>query len=113
MHDDVDPIETREWLDSLESVLENEGIERTRYLLTRLAERATRDGTQLPYSIVTPFRNTIPVTKEARMPGDLFMERRIRSLVRWNALVMVLRANKRPGELGGHVSTLHLYCHTV
>ncbi|GAA3974696.1 pyruvate dehydrogenase (acetyl-transferring), homodimeric type [Allohahella marinimesophila] len=105
MHDDADPIETREWLDSLESVLENEGIERTRYLLTRLAERATRDGTQLPYSIVTPFRNTIPVTQEARMPGDLFMERRIRSLVRWNALVMVLRANKRPGELGGHVST--------
>lgn len=105
MHDDADPIETREWLDSLESVLENEGIERTRYLLTRLAERATRDGTKLPYSIVTPYRNTIPVTKEARMPGDLFMERRIRSLVRWNALVMVLRANKKPGELGGHVST--------
>ncbi|RMF18118.1 MAG: pyruvate dehydrogenase (acetyl-transferring), homodimeric type, partial [Gammaproteobacteria bacterium] len=105
MHDDADPIETQEWLESLESVLEEEGIERASYLLTRLAERATRDGTQLPYSITTPYRNTIPVLQEARMPGDLFMERRIRSLVRWNALAMVLRANKRPGDLGGHISS--------
>ncbi|ABC28140.1 Pyruvate dehydrogenase complex, dehydrogenase (E1) component [Hahella chejuensis KCTC 2396] len=105
MHDDADPIETQEWLDSMESVLDAEGVERATYLLTRLAERATRDGTQLPYSITTPYRNTIPHTKEARMPGDLFMERRIRSLVRWNALAMVLRANKKPGELGGHLSS--------
>ncbi|OZG71723.1 pyruvate dehydrogenase (acetyl-transferring), homodimeric type [Hahella sp. CCB-MM4] len=105
MHQDADPIETQEWLESIESVLENEGIERATYLLTRLAERATRDGTQLPYSITTPYRNTIPASQEARMPGDLFMERRIRSLVRWNALVMVLRANKRPGDLGGHLSS--------
>ncbi|AZZ94172.1 pyruvate dehydrogenase (acetyl-transferring), homodimeric type [Hahella sp. KA22] len=105
MHDDADPIETQEWLDSMESVLDTEGVERATYLLTRLAERATRDGTQLPYSITTPYRNTIPHTKEARMPGDLFMERRIRSLVRWNALAMVLRANKKPGELGGHLSS--------
>ena len=105
MHDDPDPIETQEWLESLETVIEQEGIERASYLLTRLAERATRDGTQLPYSITTPYRNTIPPAKEARMPGDLFMERRIRSLVRWNALAMVLRANKRPGDLGGHIST--------
>jgi len=105
MRQDADPIETQEWLDSVESVLENEGIERATYLLTRLAERATRDGTQLPYSITTPYRNSIPQNQEARMPGDLFMERRIRSLVRWNALVMVLRANKRPGELGGHLSS--------
>ncbi len=105
MRQDADPIETQEWLESIESVLENEGIERATYLLTRLAERATRDGTQLPYSITTPYRNTIPHDQEARMPGDLFMERRIRSLVRWNALVMVLRANKRPGDLGGHLSS--------
>lgn len=105
MHEDLDPIETREWLESLESVIDNEGVDRAQYLLTRLSERATRDGTQLPYSITTPFRNTIPVTKEARMPGDLFMERRIRSLIRWNAMAMVLRANKRPGDLGGHIST--------
>ncbi len=105
MHEDSDPIETREWLESLESVIDNEGVDRAHYLLTRLSERATRDGAQLPYSITTPFRNTIPPTKEARMPGDLFMERRIRSLIRWNALAMVLRANQRPGELGGHIST--------
>ena len=105
MHDDADPIETQEWLEAIESVIENEGIERATYLMTRLAERAARDGTQLPYSITTPYRNTIPVSKEKQMPGDLFMERRIRSLVRWNALVMVLRANKRPGDLGGHLSS--------
>jgi len=59
----------------------------------------------MPYAITTPFRNTIHHTDEARMPGDMFMERRIRSLVRWNALVMVLRANMKPGDLGGHIST--------
>ncbi|WP_097461992.1 pyruvate dehydrogenase (acetyl-transferring), homodimeric type [Mangrovitalea sediminis] len=105
MRDDSDPIETREWLESLESVLENEGVERATYLLERLSERATRDGTPLPYAITTPYRNTIPATQEARMPGDLFMERRIRSLVRWNALAMVMRANMREGDLGGHISS--------
>ena len=102
---DIDPVETREWLDALESVLEAEGLERAAYLMSRLSERASRDGTVLPYAITTPFRNTIPVSREARMPGDLFMERRIRSLVRWNALVMVMRANLREGDLGGHIST--------
>ena len=105
MQNDADPIETREWLESLESVLEFAGTDRAAYLLNRLSERASRDGTLLPYSINTPYRNTIPVTREARMPGDLFMERRIRSLVRWNALVMVMRANKREGDLGGHISS--------
>jgi len=105
MFDDVDPIETQEWLEAIDSVIEKEGSERATYLLSRLAERATREGTQLPYSVNTPYRNSIPPGKEARMPGDLFMERRIRSLVRWNALAMVLRCNKRPGELGGHLSS--------
>ncbi|MCP5210979.1 MAG: pyruvate dehydrogenase (acetyl-transferring), homodimeric type [Hahellaceae bacterium] len=105
MHEDVDPIETQEWLESLESIMENEGIDRAAYILSRMAERATREGTKLPYSMTTPYRNTIPPKLETRMPGDLFMERRIRSLIRWNALAMVLRANKRPGELGGHIST--------
>jgi len=105
MNQDSDPVETREWLDALESLLENEGIDRAKFILERLSERASRDGTELPYSITTPFRNTIPVDMEAQMPGDLFMERRIRSLVRWNAMAMVLRANQRPGDLGGHIST--------
>ena len=102
---DLDPIETQEWLDALESVLEHEGESRAQYLLTRMAELASRTGTELPYAITTPYRNTIPVTHEARMPGDLFMERRIRSLVRWNALAMVMRTNMADPDLGGHIST--------
>ncbi|ROU01651.1 pyruvate dehydrogenase (acetyl-transferring), homodimeric type [Marinobacter sp. R17] len=102
LHDE-DPTETGEWMDALDSVLSEEGLERAAFLLERLGERASRDGAALPYSVNTPYRNTIPVSREARMPGDLFMERRIRSLIRWNALAMVIRANKRPGELGGHI----------
>ncbi|WP_152226721.1 pyruvate dehydrogenase (acetyl-transferring), homodimeric type [Pseudomonas sp. SCB32] len=102
---DLDPVETQEWLDALESVLDREGEERAHYLMTRMGELATRTGTQLPYAITTPYRNTIPVTHEARMPGDLFMERRIRSLVRWNALAMVMKANKNDPDLGGHISS--------
>ena len=105
MLDDSDPIETSEWLDALASVIENEGAERAKYLLTRLSEKARKLGSDLPYSVTTPYCNTIPADQEVRMPGDLFMERRIRSLIRWNAMVMVLRANKRPGELGGHISS--------
>ncbi|WP_373187994.1 pyruvate dehydrogenase (acetyl-transferring), homodimeric type [Halopseudomonas sp.] len=103
--DDLDPIETQEWLDSLESVLDNEGEDRAHYLITRLGELANRSGTPLPYAITTPYRNTIPVTHESPMPGDLFMERRIRSMVRWNALAMVMRTNQQDPDLGGHIST--------
>ncbi|MFE8070758.1 pyruvate dehydrogenase (acetyl-transferring), homodimeric type [Marinobacteraceae bacterium S3BR75-40.1] len=105
MHQDEDPTETREWLEALESLIEYEGVDRAKFILGRLAERANRWGTDLPYSITTPFRNTIPHTDEARMPGDLFMERRIRSLIRWNAMATVMRANMKPGELGGHISS--------
>ncbi|MAM86403.1 MAG: pyruvate dehydrogenase (acetyl-transferring), homodimeric type [unclassified Hahellaceae] len=105
MHHDIDPTETREWLESLDSVMGAEGVERAAYLLERMAEQASREGTALPYSVNTPYRNTIPASREARMPGDLFMERRIRSLIRWNALVMVIRANRREGDLGGHISS--------
>ncbi|GAA6130938.1 pyruvate dehydrogenase (acetyl-transferring), homodimeric type [Halopseudomonas sabulinigri] len=103
--DDIDPLETQEWLDALESVLDNEGEDRAHYLMTRLGELASRTGTPLPYAITTPYRNTIPVTHEAHMPGDLFMERRIRSMVRWNALAMVMRTNQQDPDLGGHIST--------
>ncbi len=105
MQHDIDPVETQEWLDALSSVLEQEGEDRAHYLLTRLAQTASRKGTQLPYAITTPYRNTIPSAKEAKMPGDLFMERRIRSIVRWNALMMVMRANQSDAELGGHISS--------
>ena len=102
---DPDPAETREWLDSIEYVLENHGIERANFLLERLSSRLTQTGARLPYTITTPYRNTIPANREAFMPGDLFIERRIRALIRWNALAMVVRANRRDGDLGGHIST--------
>jgi len=105
MLDDSDPVETAEWLDAITSVIENEGVERAAYLLLKIAEKARKLGSDQPYSVITPYCNTIPPHKEARMPGDLFMERRIRSLIRWNAMAMVLRANKKPGELGGHISS--------
>ena len=97
--------ETKEWLASLEYILENEGVGRANFLLERLSARLTKTGASLPYTVNTAYRNTIPSAKEAFMPGDLFMERRIRSLIRWNALAMVVRANNRPGELGGHISS--------
>lgn len=102
---DLDPVETQEWLDALDSVQAHEGEERVHYILSRLGELASRSGTRLPHAITTPYRNTIPVTHEALMPGDLFMERRIRSLVRWNALAMVMRANQSDPDLGGHIAT--------
>ncbi len=104
MHD-LDPVETQEWLDALSSVEEREGEERVHYLLSRMGDQASHSGIRLPHAITTPYRNTIPVTHEARMPGDLFMERRIRSLVRWNALAMVMRANQADPDLGGHIAT--------
>lgn len=103
--DDIDPTESEEWIEALNAVLENEGVERAQYLLQRLSAKVTETGAQLPYAINTPYRNTIPVEKEARMPGDLFLERSIRSLIRWNAMAMVMRANLKDGTLGGHIST--------
>jgi len=102
---DIDSVETQEWLDALESVIEREGEARAHYLMTRMGDLATKSGSQLPYAITTPYRNTIPVDQSALMPGDLFMERRIRSLVRWNALAMVMRANLQDPDLGGHISS--------
>ena len=102
---DLDQEETREWLDALEFVLNNDGVERANFLLERLSARMTKTGARLPYTISTPYRNTIPSSQEAFMPGDLFMERRIRSLIRWNALAMVVRTNRREGDLGGHISS--------
>ncbi len=105
MLEDIDALETREWLDALHAVIRHEGKERAAFLLKQLGDRATDAGVQLPAAITTPYRNTIPVTSERRMPGDLFMERRIRSLIRWNALAMVMRANDNDDGLGGHISS--------
>lgn len=105
MQEDKDPQETREWLDSLDSVLKYQGRGRTAFLLRTLTERAAQVGTRMPAAITTPFCNTIDPANEKRMPGDLFMERRIRSLIRWNALAMVMRANANDEGLGGHIAT--------
>ncbi|MGQ9831678.1 MAG: pyruvate dehydrogenase (acetyl-transferring), homodimeric type [Thermochromatium sp.] len=102
---DIDPQETQEWLDSLEAVLENEGVERAHFLLERLIDKARRSGAYLPYSANTAYLNTIPVQAERPFPGDLELERRIRSLVRWNAMAMVVQANRLSTELGGHISS--------
>jgi pyruvate dehydrogenase E1 component len=100
-----DAEEQQEWLDALDGVLKREGVAAASALLQSLAGRLTQTGASLPFSVSTPYRNTIPVVDETPMPGDLFMERRIRSLIRWNALAMVVRANRRPGDLGGHISS--------
>jgi pyruvate dehydrogenase E1 component len=105
MKPDIDPQETQEWLDALEGVLENEGVERAHYLLERLIDKARRSGTYLPHSANTAYVNTIPVTQQARFPGDRAMERRIRSFIRWNAMAMVVQANRVSSELGGHISS--------
>src|ERR1043165_1691487 len=102
---DVDPQETREWLEALESVLEREGPDRAHYLLERLVEKARRSGAYIPFNATTAYINTIPPSREERSPGDAAMEHKIRSLVRWNAMAMVVRANKESSELGGHIAS--------
>ncbi|MDF2178411.1 pyruvate dehydrogenase (acetyl-transferring), homodimeric type [Aliiglaciecola sp. CAU 1673] len=102
---DVDPQETLEWLDALEAVLENEGAERAHFLLESLIEKARRSGAYLPYTATTAYVNTIPAGQEPPLPGDQSMEARIRSAIRWNAMMMVVRASKKDLELGGHISS--------
>jgi pyruvate dehydrogenase E1 component len=102
---DPDSLETREWLDALEAVIEREGAERAHYLIEKLAEKARNSGVTLPYSPFTPYVNTIPPHIEERSPGDYALEERIRSYCRWNAMVMVARANKNDDELGGHIAS--------
>ncbi len=100
---DPDP-EREDWLEALESVLDHGGVDRANFLLTQLSSRMTQTGEQLPYAVTTPYRNTIPASREAPMPGDPPMERRIRALIRWNAAAMVVRANSDDAHLGGHIS---------
>lgn len=105
MREDNDPVETQEWLDALDSLVHHAGKGRTAALLFKLAERAVDLGVELPAAITTPYRNTILPAWQKHMPGDLFMERKIRSLIRWNALAMVMRANDNDEGLGGHISS--------
>ena len=102
---DIDPQETQEWLDALDAVIANEGLERAHFLLEKLIDDARRSGANLPFSNVTAYLNTIPTHMQEQHPGDTSVERRIKSLVRWNALAMVVRANKESSELGGHIAS--------
>ncbi len=103
--DDVDAEETREWLDALEGVIEQEGPQRAHYLIEKLIELGRLSGINLPYAATTEYVNTIPVDQQVAAPGNYAIEDRIRSYVRWNALAMVLRANKGESNLGGHIAS--------
>ncbi len=105
MTHDVDPFETQEWLEAFDSVYKVHGEDRVAFLLNELQAHASSQSIKLPSSVTTPFHNTISPLREKRMSGDLLMERRIRSLVRWNALAMVMRANKKSEGIGGHIAT--------
>ena len=102
---DLDPQETREWLDALAAVLREDGPERAEELLVALLERARAAGAPVELGPSTPYVNTIPVDREAQIPGDPAVERRLRSILRWNAIAMVLRANRESSELGGHIAS--------
>jgi pyruvate dehydrogenase E1 component len=101
----TEEIETREWLYSLDYVLEHSGPERVIELLRELQVRAHKSGVHIPFSANTPYINTIPREKQPPFPGDREIERRIKSLIRWNAMAMVVIANKLEGGVGGHIST--------
>ena len=102
---DLDPAETQEWLDSLEYVIGSKGPDRAKFLLSMLEARARLEGVDLPSKSNTPYINTIPKSQQPAYPGDREIERRIKSIVRWNAMAMVVKANRMPGAVGGHIST--------
>ena len=102
---DIDPTETQEWIDSLDAVLKQDGTDRAHYLLKKLTDEAYKEGFNKPLTRITPYINTIPPELEVKSPGDQNLERRIRSLIRWNAAAMVVKANKKNPELGGHIGT--------
>ena len=103
--DDIDPTETSEWLESIDSVLKREGPERAHFLLNRVIDFARRSGAYLPYSPNTAYVNTIPVGMQPEYPGDRAVEKRIEAYIRWNAMAMVVQANRKSTEFGGHISS--------
>ncbi|MBW8186385.1 pyruvate dehydrogenase (acetyl-transferring), homodimeric type [Shewanella nanhaiensis] len=105
MLQDVDPLETNEWLSALESVVREEGVERAQYLLEQVLDKARLDGVDMATGITTNYINTIPTSQEPAYPGNTTLERRIRSIIRWNAIMIVLRASKKDLDLGGHMAS--------
>ena len=102
---DIDPLETNDWLESLSAVISKDGNQRAHFLIKELINKAYREGANIPYTQNTPYINTIPPEAEVKSNGDQNIERRIRSLIRWNSAAMVVRANKKFPELGGHIGT--------
>ena len=102
---DADPVETSEWLDAFDDIVDVHGRTRARYLLMKLLERARTKQVDFPAAVSTPYVNTIPADAEPWFPGDEYQERRIRAYIRWNAAAMVVRANTRTEGIGGHLST--------
>ncbi len=104
-NNDPDTGETREWLDSLAGVLVTQGPDRARFLLNQLRGKAQRNGVDVTAPLTTPYVNSIPVERQPQFPGNRDLERRIKSLARWNAMAMVVRANKKEDGIGGHIAT--------
>ena len=102
---DLDPTETGEWVDALGAVQQHRGSERANFLLNRLVDEGRREGVYVPRSLNTAYRNTIPPEKEEKSPGNREIEHRLRSIIRWNAMAIILRANKDSSELGGHIAS--------
>jgi len=105
LQNDPDPTETREWVESIKSVIDVRGPERAHQLLNGMVEMTRRAGAHLPFAPTTEYINTIPPQLEPKFPGDAHMEWKLRSIIRWNAMAMVVRANRKPGELGGHIAS--------
>ena len=106
MEHDIDKIETNEWLEAIRSVIKIEGNERATFLIKELARYANQHhGVDMPHAITSPYCNTIAVRDQQPLPGDIFIERRIRSMIRWNALAMVMRTNTDDDSLGGHIAS--------
>ena len=105
LKNDVDPIETNDWLAAIDSLIREEGIERAQFIIDQVMQQARAGGVSLPSGLTTDYVNTIPVSEQPAYPGNLEIERRIRSYVRWNAVMMVLRGQKKDLDLGGHLST--------
>src|SRR5210317_399895 len=105
LYPDTDIQETQEWIDSLNSVIESDGAERAHYLIEMMIDQARRSGSNLPYNATTSYVNTIPTHLQQEHPGDPDMERRIRAIIRWNAVMTVLRANEKSPGIGGHIAS--------
>ena len=102
---DTDPQETKDWIDSIDALIDEKGAERTQFIIEKLIDFSRKSGVKIPFSLHTEYLNTISVNSQVLYPGNRSIERRIKSLVRWNAMAMVVRANKNNNGIGGHISS--------